>query len=407
MANILTIIPYSFYPPRNGGSLRCYYILREMSRGNTIYVITSHAENFKEINETPLSENIKIINFEEHPSYKSIFNLLPGKLSAALNYRLIRRSLKGPANNILLKIHPLIRNLTKTIDFDIINFENLESVGMTASLFNRICPHAVKIYDAHNVDSELWREQGKHSFAKTALHIEESLSDLVDTFFCCSEEDNRKLTELNKNKIAGVTIPNGVDTTLKAFDNNPGKSSLNEILFCGSLDYFPNKEGLNWFYSQVFPLVRKSHPSLILTVVGKIQNTAGYEDLINDPSVNFIGGVDSVNEYYKKSALAIVPLKHGSGTRLKILEAMSMGCPVVSTSIGASGLVYECGKHLMIGDNSEDFASKIELLLGNDSLYEQVRKNALTLVREKYDWNVIGTKIRSSLQHLISEKRIK
>jgi polysaccharide biosynthesis protein PslH len=136
--------------------------------------------------------------------------------------------------------------------------------------------------------------------------------------------------------------------------------------------------------------VLMQHPKLRLTVIGRGDNGVTYETLKMHSNIDFVGEVEEVVSWYHKSGIAIVPLLQGSGTRLKLLEAMSLGNPVVSTSIGAEGIVYTPGEHLMIGDTPEAFAGCITELHKNEVYCNQLRKRARQLAVQQYDWEVIG-----------------
>ena len=111
--------------------------------------------------------------------------------------------------------------------------------------------------------------------------------------------------------------------------------------------------------------------------------------------------------YYKKASVSIVPLHHGSGTRLKILEAMSFGVPVVSTSIGAEGIDYENDLQILIADHPSDFAQKIFSLFENTELFNNIRQSANEMVKQKYDWSIIGKTLRNKIDDLLKENENK
>ena len=116
-------------------------------------------------------------------------------------------------------------------------------------------------------------------------------------------------------------------------------------------------------------MVLTSHPGLKLIVVGRGQPSAELSNLFkNDSSIDLIGEVEDVVPYYRKAQVAIVPLLHGSGTRLKILEAMSLGVPVISTSVGAEGIDYTNGKNILIADTEQEFNEAIDQLLEQSSM---------------------------------------
>lgn len=412
MARILTIIPYKFYPPTSGGALRCFYILREMARQHEVSVLTVQPiRDFEKETEVEFPANVEVINIFQYKKFTSIFNRASNRVGDAINYRFLKRSLFSETNSFLLEIYSTLKHTLNQKNFDVVYYENLEVLGLLQPIVKRQSPSSIHLYDAHNCDSDLWMKQAINEnkkvllkYARKALASERFLYKKVDGFFCCSTQDNTMLTTLNKNRIKGAVIPNGVNTASRPFDSNEEKYLNQELIFCGSLDYFPNIEALKWFYDEVFPSVKSVLPAVSLTVIGSLTQPQKYDFFKNDPSVNLIGKVDTVVPYYKKAAVSIVPLKTGSGTRLKILEAMSMGTPVVSTAIGAEGIDFTKEKHMLIADTASEFAKQVVSLFNNNRKYNFLRREALELVKLKYDWKEIGVEINKNLESLLGNK---
>lgn len=411
MIKILTIIPYAFYPPQNGGALRCFYLLRQMANHHDVTLITVQPETDFHINhELKFPDNVKVISLAAVNKYQSFFNLLPERIADAINYKLLSRSLTSTNSYFLTALSPIL-NALEEIKPEIVYFENLESLKYFGSWVRRKIPSTLRVYDAHNVDSELWQKLAiadqNHSLVKyawKALKIEKNLSDLTNFVFACSRVDLEKLNKLNQGKLAGAVIPNGVDIAKRNFDSQKNKRLLKEIVFCGDLSTHANKEGISWFYNEVFPLVKNIKPDLKITIIGNNANLADYKTLINDDSINFEGYVVSVVPFYLKASVAIAPILSGSGTRLKILEAMSMGTPVVSTNIGAEGIECSNGINILISDAAQGFADAILYLLDSETKFEEIRANAVNLVNEKYDWKLIGKEVNRKLVQLIEDK---
>ena len=398
MAKILTIIPYPFYPPTNGGSLRCFYLLREMAKNHEVIILSVQpAADFTQGYYPVFPENVRIISIHGEKGYSSVLNKLIGKAADAVNYRLLQKSFSGNTNSYFLQAYPSLIKGLKELKPDLVFYENLESVSFFSGIVNRRLPRAMQVYDAHNIDSELWKQlaAAQHnnvfeSYAANALQAETNLYKRVDAFCACSEADREKLFALNKGRLPSFNIPNGVDTDAKPFDENLLKHTNMEILFCGSLDYFPNEEGLIWFYEHVFPLIQKAIPEAVLTLVGASKKNERNQKLWDDPSVHAYGSVVDLQPFYYAGGVCIAPLLSGSGTRLKILEAMSFGNPVVSTSVGAKGIEAEDGIHILIATDSKDFANQVLALMKNKALFDKTRQNARQLVSSLYDWKVIG-----------------
>jgi glycosyltransferase involved in cell wall biosynthesis len=269
-------------------------------------------------------------------------------------------------------------------------------------------PLAKYLLDAHNVDHLLFAEQNDLGLKKIKNEfnqlkkIESQLSNIVHGIITCSAIDFNIFHHLNSSSLKGIVVPNGVDINRNTFqvfkDNNTPR-----LLFCGSLDYGPNKEGIIWFANEVWPLVLKQFKNATLTIIGRNPSRDTISFFSGIQGINFIGPVKDVRLFYKECTISIVPIFTGSGTRLKILEAMALGIPVVSTSKGAEGIDIEDGKNIVIADNKTVMYKSICYLLFNSTFYYTIRKEARLLVEENYSW----TKNGILLNNYINEIHIK
>jgi polysaccharide biosynthesis protein PslH len=415
MARILHVIPYAkLFPPRNGGQLRCFHVLRELARENEVHAILlqPRSELQGERNGYTFPNRVRVYGPAQTPPPSTIFDLLPAKLNSALHYRWLRRSWRGPAEGTVLQIYHLLEDILRRVQIDVVIFEHLH--GMMASpIVRRLSRQSVRILHAYNVDSDL-HEQLLNAGNKVTpadlflvrytRWLESNLDRFVDTFWACSEIDRAKLETMNQGRVRGFTIRTGVDTTMLQYDDRPDKFKSREILFCGSLDYSPNRNGLLWFHKSIWPLVRERLPQVRLIVIGKGETGSTFSSLRSDPTVDFIGEVESVVPYYQRSSCVIVSLLEGSGTRIKILESMSLGNPVVSTRIGAEGIEAEHGREILLADTPQEFAAAISCLLGNQELFEMMRRAGRRLVEKKYDWQWIGIEINRIIDEVTQNR---
>jgi glycosyltransferase involved in cell wall biosynthesis len=178
-------------------------------------------------------------------------------------------------------------------------------------------------------------------------------------------------------------IPNAV--SVHSYEHVHEVPEPDTMIFTGSFRYHPNYEAMIWFTEYVLPLVQEQIPHVRLTITG---DPAGlplpaYQGVVQT------GFVDDLYPLLARSWVSVVPLLVGGGTRLKILEAMALGTPVVSTSKGAEGLDAQPGKHLLIGNTPEEFARQTVNLLCDATLRERLAADALQLVREQYDWQAV------------------
>lgn len=179
-------------------------------------------------------------------------------------------------------------------------------------------------------------------------------------------------------------IPSGIDTGKAA----PEGAAEHCLVFSGRVEWGPNAEGVEWFVREVFPEVRKAFPGLRLYIVGGRPGKRLME--LSGGPVTVTGFVDSVAAYIDRAEVYIVPLLSGSGMRLKILEAMSRGRAIVSTSKGAEGIACRSGRDIMLADGREAFARAVIGLLSDAEARQRMGKEAFQSVRKNYSWESVA-----------------
>jgi len=198
-------------------------------------------------------------------------------------------------------------------------------------------------------------------------------------------------------------VPNGVDCQ----HNQPGlaRTDPTALVFNGALTYSANFDAMQYFLAEIYPGIRQQVGNISLTITG---NTSGVRlaDLLLDDSVHLSGYVDDIRPVIARAAVCVVPLRHGSGTRLKILEAMALGTPVVSTSKGAEGLGVTPGHDILIADEPAEFAHQVIRLLRDAALRTQLSHNARRLVEQRYDWLQIGRQFVSLIEAAAGERNV-
>lgn len=200
-------------------------------------------------------------------------------------------------------------------------------------------------------------------------------------------DQERQLLKLAAPTMQDVeVIPNCVTVADYAQDHLAAhqQPKLNSLIFTGSFGYFANYEAIRWFMSEVYPLIQQGEPATSLTISGD----HGNRPLPPATHVTLTGYVDSVRPLIANAWCSIAPLQSGGGTRLKILEAMALRTPVVTTTKGAEGLDAEDGKHVLIADTPTAFAQAVLRLFHESGLREKLVENSYTLVCNRYDWSV-------------------
>ena len=183
-----------------------------------------------------------------------------------------------------------------------------------------------------------------------------------------------------------IVSPNGVDTQALT----PGKirEQVEHLLFVGSPTHAPNLDAACWLLTQIWPTLQARHPRLKLTLVN-LQHPTVQKCAAERKNVRITGRLPELTSVYRQADVALAPVRAGSGTRLKILEAFALGIPVVSTSIGHEGLDVEPGKHLLAADSPADFVAAVERLLQSASLRRELAHHGRLLAEQRYDWRSI------------------
>jgi glycosyltransferase involved in cell wall biosynthesis len=403
---VLQIIPYTqLYPPKNGGMLRNYFLCNELSKyvQMTLIVLQSKKDFENQKEGYFWNNNIRILAHRRTNAKRSVIK----KLKKAFLGRWYQRSFTEPASSLVVDFYPVLKKVLKEEQFDAVIFSHLFSLKLLP-IIRQMNPSAFTILDAHNVDHLLFAQENNLRIPAIQRHYqqllkqESTLYEKVDTFICCSENDKKTLEDINQQKIQGFVVPNGADTYQNEFSEQLTESK--RMLFCGSLDYEPNRNGLIWFYDKVWPILIKTEPAFRLTIIGRNASPEDYHQLRNDSTIDFVGEVDDVKKYYYSSFISIVPLHMGSGTRLKILEAMSLGTVVVSTGIGAEGILCNHDEHLCIANTPEDFAHEIITLSMDKQKTARLRKNARLLVDSSYSWKIIGSQLHDFINDHVDRK---
>jgi len=222
-----------------------------------------------------------------------------------------------------------------------------------------------------------------------------------DKCIVVSEIDRAALRQSNPN-LDPIIVPNGVDTT--QHNLLPEPATCNKIIFVGNMRYLPNVDGANFFCKEIFPLIKRKVPEAKLLLVGSTPIDA-VRSLASE-NILVTGYVESVIPYYQESAISIVPLRAGSGTRLKILESMALGRPVVSTTLGCEGLTVSHAENILIADTPTDFAAHIIQLLHDPKMRQHLITNARQLVETSYDWYAIANKMLHIYEELVNNRRV-
>ncbi len=273
----------------------------------------------------------------------------------------------------------------------------------------------------HNVESEIWRRHAATAgnpakkmmydmeFRKM-LRYERAAVCKFQHVIAVSENDRRIMTQwVNGDRVS--VVPTGVDLAQYRPDlsksdpaaSNSPHASVPLITFVGAMDWEPNVDGVEYFCSQVWPSIKAEVPQARLRIVGRNPGRR-VQKWVSD-SVEVTGLVPSVVEHLQQSAVIIVPLRIGGGTRLKIYEAMATAKAVVSTTVGAEGLDVHHGRDIILADDPGSFTQAVIMLLRDPELRRRYEKAAAETAA-RYDWPAIGERFSEVLQSVAEKKSV-
>jgi sugar transferase (PEP-CTERM/EpsH1 system associated) len=382
--NILIVCRSLPYPPDVGVNIRLYNLIKNLANKHNISIMCYAGFDDQKTYLSKLKEYCESIILVPRKKKSKISQLpiLTANLFAGLPWNIKYSKSKEMRNSIFER--------TKAHSFDIVH---IDDIFMASNLDFAFHYNFKKVVTFHNLESINYKrifKVEKNPYEKLLSLLnwlamrswENKIIEIFDLSVAVSPIELRILKSMNtKAKVA--FIPNGVD--IKLFNFLPFTDNEGDLLFIGNMDYAPNIDGAIYFVKKIFPLIKKKLPKAKLWIVGQNPKKA-IKRLASDPSIIVTGYVQSVIPYYEKSSVAVVPLRAGGGTRGKILEAMALGRPVVSTSLGAEGLEVTDKVNIMISDKDEKFTDNIIEIITNKTLRKNITDNARRFVESHYNW---------------------
>ncbi|HID63522.1 MAG TPA: glycosyltransferase [Anaerolineae bacterium] len=232
-------------------------------------------------------------------------------------------------------------------------------------------------------------------------HFTANLLKKFDACTVVSEQERAHILECVPGYPVTV-IPNGVD--LNWYKGDFGAPERGALIFPAPLAYYANFDAMKFFLKEVFPKIRSKRPEAILRITGRAAGVPVDRLPLGEGTI-LTGYLDDVRPTVAQSWACIVPLRIGGGTRLKILEAMALGTPVVSTSKGAEGLEVTHGENILIADTPAEFADAVLRLLDDRALRARLAANGRRLVEDQYGWEGIGKKLDQLLREVVEERK--
>ena len=404
---VLWIKAGALHPADTGGKIRTLSMLRELNRWHHVTFLSPHpagiAHHPDELPDGYAKEKIWIERLEPARLSPAFFIQLALNLFSAQPFALSKHFVKELRERVIA--------LDASGDFDLIVCDFLAP----ALHFEGHRWRTPVVLFQHNMESQIWKRMAANhprwwgrlflqSQFRRMYRSEQQLSRLFDGIVTVSAEDSKFAREqYHLTNVLG-DVPPGVDTEFFRPSDRAAEGSP-VLAFLGSMDWMPNIEGVHWFVREVYPLVRAAVPEVRLRIVGRKPGADIRALAQRDVSIEVTGTVDDVRPCLADAAAMIVPLLSGGGTRIKILEAMAFGLPVLSTTIGAEGLPFDHDRHLLLADSGSDFAHQCLQMLRDRGLRERLSQAARNEVVDHYSWAAASRKFETLCRATV-EKRL-
>ena len=394
MTRILLLTPQLPYPPEQGTSLRNFNILRGL--------LERHGVTLLSFVDSPVSTEA-----EKHLSGCEDVITVPAPMRSVATR--LRRMLTDSRPDMAHRLQSsnFVNSLTNVLmagggdasrprsPFDVLQVEGIE-MAFAIEHAQSICPELQILFDDHNAEYELQRRAyladrhvpkrwpaAAYSLiqAPRLQRYERWACNTADHVVAVSEEDRRLIQGLGVRSSITV-IPNSIDVA----DYMPNETMPEDIdlVFVGKMDYRPNVDAVLWFAHAIWPLIRQERPDVSWAIVGQKPHPR-LESVAKQEGVTITGRVEKVQPYLQRSRIFIMPFRVGSGTRLKLIEALASGLAIVSTTVGAEGFSVRSGEELSLADEPAEFAAAILALLGDPDQRSRLGERAVRFAQQ-YDW---------------------
>lgn len=375
------------YPLNSGGKIRAYYLIKNLAKSHEITLFSYYrGEDQRKYLPEIAKFCPKIFLFKRRPAW-SWQNLL---------YSLNPKLPFPAATYYSSELAKTLRKELTSSHYDLVHFESFYP-SLYLQLVKKL---GIKtVMGNENVEYQVYRRyaQQKPPVLRQLLELEvfrmkffeEKLWRLADVNISPSVADSQAIEKITK-KTCPV-IPNGVDLVTFGLpsDKKPGQN----LIFIGTLTYQANNDAIKFFLSEIYPLVKKQVPEVKFILVSWYKPT-WLKKYLQDTSLKFIQDKETTAaRFYQQADILVAPIRVAGGTRIKILEAMAAGLPVVTTAMGIEGIEAEDKKEIVVADKPKDFADQVVKLLNNPRRRQELGLAGRKLVAEKYDWSKISEKL--------------
>jgi glycosyltransferase involved in cell wall biosynthesis len=395
---ISIVTPELPFPPTQGGRIRMHAILRFLAERHEVQLISTAIEPFQRQHRAALEalcEEVHVLKHFDSPVrraarlVRSVITQQPFVVfkhnSRGLGHEVARHAREFGTEVVLVEFHyqlPSVLGVGKPV---VVDFHNVDYL-----LYDRFASQVG------------WNVKRIHGLVQRSLMQRFERFALAHATKCVtvSTKDREALVALDRDADIRV-VPNGVDVSY--FTASRAPSEHVEVLYVGTMQYFPNDDAARYLLDAIMPRVWATHPHTRVRIVGRGPSLR-LQRYQRDPRVVVTGEVPDVRDHFAAARVLAVPLRIGGGTRLKLLEAAASALPAVSSTLGAEGIGFRNGEEIILADNVDEFAAAIVHILDAPEEAVRIGNRARVAVQREHDWQVVLPTLEATLMESVEAR---
>jgi len=389
------LVPLDF-----GGRIRSFQMVKALAERHDVTLVTFYREQVD----------------DPHPQLKSMFRelvLVPQRLPEPRtigDLLLYAKTFTSGLPHSMAKYYtPALRQKVQDVlrrEFDVIVCDFVYPAGLL-----NWTGRGKTVLFTHNVEAETWGRQAKVAsgwMERLASRLEYRAMTAAEKKYVGLADHVVAVSDRNKAFFSHyvpaeriTVVSTGVDADY--FRPTPESELPNQVVFTGSFDWMPNRDAAEWYFDEILPRIREQIPEVGTWMVGKSPSASMRRRAEADPSFHVTGRVDDVREHLRTCPVYVVPMRSGSGTRLKVFEAMAAGKAIVSTTAGAEGLPVAPEQNILVADSASEFARQVVRALRDENLKRRLGAAARALVEEGFSWKRVADEFEDILLRVARE----
>lgn len=399
---ILVVAPYLPYPVITGGYARLFNLMQRLSKKHQLYFVAYERTGIPGIQKTVLENIFKEMKVVERPAVWRFSNILKYLVSLQ-PYQVILNNRPQ-----LIKV---FRDGLQEWQPDLVHIEHFHIACGIIRECRRfgvpvlISEQGVEFVIPQRIARVLKNPLQKWAMWQEAWRIRRKEIAILNQADICLEasEDDSRLIRSAGVKTPTAVVPNGVDSDY--FQPQEEINAVPTLIFIGSFGFLGNIDAVLWFSSQIWPKIKNAIPDCRWLILG--YRPPGRIRRLATQDIEVKGWVPDTREYLKQSQVVVVPLRTGSGTKLKILEALSMAKVVVTTSIGLEGIECESGQGLLVADKPQEFASAVIELLKDKEKRKALGQRGRLFIQNYHRWDIIAERLERIYDKIVTSRQNK